>query len=648
MNLSIRYFEYYVNTYFGNFVMAILDSLKILLGVDPAGVNKGMQQAENRIQSGVKNIISNMIGPLTAAFGAAQMFSGYISNADKLGKLSEKLGMDVSDIDAWSSAVENAGGSADAFQSTLSSFNDQLRNAALTGSGDGVMWLHYLGVGARTAEGKLKNLTDVLPDLASRVEGMSKLKSTYVLKKIGLDEGTIALVQKGRASVDSLVASMKLFSYSKRDADTAREFNASMHLLGKGTQSVANVIFRELTPVITKMATEFIRFVVFLREHEPFVVAFFGLLVAYSLRFLAAWLANPIVLVITGIIAVVSALAAVIDDLIVYMEGGESALEDFWALFGTGPEIAENLKAAWESLKATGIAVFETLKNELLLLLSFFEPVLEPLIAIFTNFISFISNLMQGKFFEAGEALKNIFSAVGNVIKGIFEGIITYLWNQIQQLWSWVSNLSFDSLNKKASDFVDGLFGNDKKSKEAAKVEPTNTNSALNAGTFDNLGAMAAGEEPRPATPREHADRQIPRIAPPPTVAEAALPKLAQYMHPAPATGESTVPAASVPPLAAQPESGKTPVVATLNPAILATLNNISAAGASRQATQGPASAGAKPAMVSKETKVDFNISNFTVNTNATNADGTFNDSADAFKQQFGQMLGPSLSGVNP
>ena len=63
----------------------------------------------------------------------------------------------------------------------------------------------------------------------------------------------------------------------------------------------------------------------------------------------AALMMNPL----TWIIAALIALVAVIDDLIVYMHGGTSAFSKFWAIFGTGPEIAAALTKAFNFLKDT-------------------------------------------------------------------------------------------------------------------------------------------------------------------------------------------------------------------------------------------------------------------------------------------------------
>lgn len=585
--------------------MAIIDSFKILFGVDPSGVAKGMAQAENRIKSGVQNIISNVLAPLTGALAIGNAFNNFISQADKLGLLADKLGMDVAEIDAWSAAVENAGGSAEAFQGTLKSFSDNLRNAALVGGGAGVEWLYYMGISAVNAEGKLKNLTEVLPDLADKVAGMSKMKSTYILQQLGLDEGTIRLVQKGRKSVEELVGAMKLFAYSKKDAETAREFNSAMNLLGKGTQSVANLIFAQLTPVVTQLANEFVKFIVFLREHENFVIAFFSVLVALSLKFLAAWLMNPVVAAIMAIIAVAALLAGIIDDLIAYMNGGGSALEDLWSIFGTGEEIAARLNAAWEGLKATGKALWDGLTEEVSRFASFFEPALKPIIGVFTSIFQLIGNIMDGEWRKAGESLRNVFNNALEAVKNMFKGAVDYVLDLLNRIWEWFDNLDFGSIWEGIKEFAGGFFGgDDEEAKEKAKVKPTDKSPLNNNPAFENPYAMGYDGRGNPVTEARKGQALLPPqvVAPAPTLASAALPTISAMQH----------------------------------------------ASAPAQAQTQPSALAYKPA-APNNTKVDstLNVGTFNVYTNATNADGTFNDAASSFSNQFGSMMYPALSGVN-
>lgn len=74
------------------------------------------------------------------------------------------------------------------------------------------------------------------------------------------------------------------------------------------------------------------------------------LLIPSIIRMGRALLTNPL----TWIIVLLGLLAVAIDDLIVYMRGGQSQFAAFWRLFGTGEEISKALADVWEWLTTTG------------------------------------------------------------------------------------------------------------------------------------------------------------------------------------------------------------------------------------------------------------------------------------------------------
>lgn len=320
-------------------------------------------QGTARLIESVKGFLGGFIAPLAGAVAIGGMFGNFISQGTQLSALSSKLGRDVRDLDAWGAAVEQAGGSASAFQSTLDSFDKGMREAAVSGGGGNLEMLYLLGIRATDARGKLRSLTDILPDLAKRIEGMSNARSRTILEKMGLDDGTIMLLQKGGKAVEDLMRDMRDFAFTKRDTDAADAFSGAMSGLKRAGQSVANVLFRELVPIVVKFSDGMKEIFRFLKQHEPFILSFFAVLTAAATRFLLAWAANPVVLSILAIIAVIGALALVIDDLYAYTQGGGSRWKDFWSQFGTGEEIAQKLSAAWEALKEIGKGVFEGLKD---------------------------------------------------------------------------------------------------------------------------------------------------------------------------------------------------------------------------------------------------------------------------------------------
>lgn len=76
------------------------------------------------------------------------------------------------------------------------------------------------------------------------------------------------------------------------------------------------------------------------------------------LKMAAALLFNPI----TWIVAALVGLAMVIDDLIVWLQGGESALDSFWAQFGSREQVLAKIQAAIKLTVATLESMWKSLK----------------------------------------------------------------------------------------------------------------------------------------------------------------------------------------------------------------------------------------------------------------------------------------------
>ena len=126
-------------------------------------------------------------------------------------------------------------------------------------------------------------------------------------------------------------------------------------------------IMRQTSPAVSFLAEMLTKVSDWVDAHSNDIVRFITVvasligtaLIPRLLKMAAAMAMNPI----TWIVAALIGLAAVIDDLIVWLEGGESALGDFWSMFGSREEVLENIQKAikwvtetfkelWESIKA--------------------------------------------------------------------------------------------------------------------------------------------------------------------------------------------------------------------------------------------------------------------------------------------------------
>lgn len=347
-----------------------IDEIFIALGLKTDGVKKGAKEAESAV-SGMTSAITAKLGVLSAAAAAAfsvfSRFGEYVSQADAMGKLANALDVDIEKMHAWGEAAARAGGSVEGFQGSLQSLTAQLARQATVGTSRAAKMLEGAGIDAGEI-GRQRQAFDVMMDLAEKAETMGKQEFFGLGRSLGLDQGTIMLLQQGRAALKEQIRLQKEFGvYTKEDAKVTANWNDRVADFGQVMKSFSAIIFRMVLPAMTKFVEYVNKAVAFLRKHEKFVQAFFiglaavitGVLLPALAKMAAAWLANPMVLSITAIIAAIAALALVIEDLIVWAEGGESALAEIWeAIFGD-PEHAKQIfsdlqkfiEDTWNSIK---------------------------------------------------------------------------------------------------------------------------------------------------------------------------------------------------------------------------------------------------------------------------------------------------------
>lgn len=179
------------------------------------------------------------------------------------------------------------------------------------------------------------------------------------------------------------------------------------------------------------------------------------------LKMAAALLFNPI----TWIVAALVGLALVIDDLIVWLQGGESALDAFWSQFGSREQVLAKIQAAikltvatlesmWESLKAGVKAAVdwfgefwsscngtERVVNTLKDVFHSVVQTVKDVIAIWdalvdsmkkTGFLDDLANAFDGALSFILGAFKLFFSAL-QAIFGLIKGLLTGDWGSFKE-----------------------------------------------------------------------------------------------------------------------------------------------------------------------------------------------------------------------
>lgn len=274
----------------------VIDTLIVALGLDAskftAGVNKASKDEDKLTSSTAKlsketdkaskaannhgKELAQMAGQGVKAFNdmrtaAVSMFASYLTasgieklivnltSADaKLGYLAKSTGQSAEEIKAWSNAAEQAGGSAEGMQASMSKVSSSVSDF-VTGRGgvDFVSYLSRMGMAIDSTSLQSMKYSDVLLALAKtqKEKGITDANMANSMRAQGFDEGSINLVLQG---TDALKAN---YAAQKENAAAAAANTAKSAELAKATASlkqkfeaVGNEVLGKLTPSLIMLA----------------------------------------------------------------------------------------------------------------------------------------------------------------------------------------------------------------------------------------------------------------------------------------------------------------------------------------------------------------------------------------------------------
>jgi TP901 family phage tail tape measure protein len=451
--------------------MNVIDTLFLSLGVDAKGIDKGLNEARAKIQAGAQGLANSLMAPFKSALGAlaaglslGAVTNQYLQQADAIGKMADSIGVDMEELQAWGEAAARAGGSAQGFQQSLQSMNRSLQLAA-QGQGEAAKMFQTFGIKVTDANGKARDSLDVLRDLAGAMEGMDKQKAMGFGQRLGLDRGTIMLLQSGKVAVDDLIRRQKeLGVYTKEDAEITAKANDAIADLGQSMKAAAAIFMRAIVPAITWVTEHLTALVQDFRKHKTFYLAALGAIAAFLTAkmiptLVKVGLLNARIWAPYAVVAsIIAGLALIFDDLWTYMNGGKSALEDYWKTLGTGPELLEKFNKAWQAVKEKGGAVLEGLKNIAKGVFDFFLAHIDSFMLMFDGVWDMLDGLFNFDFKKIGNGLGKAFTGAWQLISSVFDNIFSGM--DKMSVWDAVKNGAvavWDAIKKIAVGFFEGL-----------------------------------------------------------------------------------------------------------------------------------------------------------------------------------------------
>jgi len=436
----------------------ILDTFITLFKADTQELKKGVREADRvveglekkletsdqaatKIGNTFRSLVQSAIGPVTAFLTLSSIIGGIRAAeqySESIGRISKVLGYNEEAIDSWSGAVERAGGSASSFQSTIASVDGTIQGLSKNVDSDAAKAFKHLGINVKDAHGNLRNFMDILPDLASVFGTLSDQEATDLGKKIGIDYGTIMLLQKGQKEVDALIAREKeLGVVTKHDAEVSEKFNQQVNDTHHAFRSFFVTIATDILPTFEKVFKFFERIAVYLREHKTLAVgsiigiasAMGAYLIPSIFRLITSGkLLNSVFskwfLIITIISAIGTAIGLVYEDFQVFRAGGLSVIGDLLEKYPELQTIFDDIGDAinWVTglFKRFNITPSTALSAYLKLVVTIFTQMYKVFKVFWDFFASRINGIINGvkAAGELWQGLKGIGSGIVKLVSG--------------------------------------------------------------------------------------------------------------------------------------------------------------------------------------------------------------------------------------
>lgn len=441
--------------------MSILDTFYILFDSDASKLDKGIDESEKKAEGLVEKLkdvdkggakagatlyefIGKAAGLLGVGLSIHALVAGIKETAaayDDLGKLAARLRSTTDAVDEFRDASELLGISEEKSTGSLIALDTAIQDTYL-GLGRAKKVFEELGISVTDSAGKIKPTTAVMAELAGKLHGMERGTQIRVMERLGLDPSLLKLfnadmvaLQKRMADVDK-ASGFNLEQAVKRSAEytkASKGLSLEVNVLKMFLEKLSENFKIAALPIFTKAietATKYVRsFSDFLMQHSKLIEGAFiaiGGAIAYFLvpaaisGAAAVWaMIAPFALIALAVVAVAAAFALLYEDIVTFMEGGDSMLGNMikrWPFLGEVVKaIGAEFRLFWDIAKAVANFLFGM----------FDDPA-----AAFEQFKSDVSAGLD-KLLETFPGLRDLvdditsaFSSAGEVITGIWDAIV--------------------------------------------------------------------------------------------------------------------------------------------------------------------------------------------------------------------------------
>lgn len=245
---------------------SVIGALRVVLGADTASFEDGMKGAGKTLSD-----FGNRVAAIGAGFGAtlgaalvgiSTAMVHTIDQIDKMGKMSESMGIPIEALSELKLAADVSGVSLEALAKSFSSLNKNMALAATTANSGPARAFQAIGISVRDASGNLKGgeqaLIEIAGKFASYQDGAAKSAlATQLFGKQGA--ALIPLLNLGSDGIAKMTAlSQELgLTLDNKTKNAASEFNNNLTIMGKIWDGILTKIAVALLPAFEQLSGAF-------------------------------------------------------------------------------------------------------------------------------------------------------------------------------------------------------------------------------------------------------------------------------------------------------------------------------------------------------------------------------------------------------
>lgn len=237
--------------------MVILDELVEILRFEFD--DKDLKKFDGAVKSAGKAITGVAVAAGAAGAAIFAFVNSVSDSTDEMGKQAEAIGVSAEAYQELSHVAELSGASQNSLASSLSGLAKAASEAS-RGAGSGIEAFGILGVSATDAAGNVKDADNLLLDVADSIQGLStQAEKIELLSKLGISEDMLLTLDQGSEALRRQMQEARALGFVLSDeaVKASAEFNDELHNVTKAGKGLMNQLAIGLMPQLTDMIVAF-------------------------------------------------------------------------------------------------------------------------------------------------------------------------------------------------------------------------------------------------------------------------------------------------------------------------------------------------------------------------------------------------------